>query len=608
MMAEIRPVGVLSSEDQDVTLLSPGSPKRKSVECIEAPLLIIDDDDLTPYKSTPSFVSDTPLSNLVELNSSFVKCTTGCAAPGTSTEQKFSGIAGLICLESDNESEGTSHRDCSKENDTVSLSTSASSLSKGSQNDYIGLVMLGEKEAKRSTNDWDSLLFADHKTDAENKVSSSILKSVSYGDNDAESKSKLCFGDSNQQTVLQIIEDNPTHNSCSFDTTLSMVQTMHEKVIVEQLGDAAKQKDVTKAINIEKKRRKVEQAARKEQQRMEKKDKREQEMLQREALKAEAAKMKKLQKEQEKWEKGKFALESIVAEIDTKVVEAGSVGGYLLTRFAEKGITFRVTTNPIERTVLWKMHVPDQIFQSSSTGLEVQYILLVYAAEEFCDLVNNNALLDQITRVQSCYPSYTICCLTSKLMAYINKREQIHYKNPLKFNSWRRPPVEEVLSKIATHYERVHSRQCVDEAEVADHVVGLTCALATCHFRKKLTKLSVNANGSFIPKNFIDKHLIRQSTWLKVLIAIPKVQPRFAVAIWRKYPTMRSLLNTYLDPSKSVHEKEFLLKDLLTEGALGQEERRVGEICSKRIYRILMAQSGNIITDDVEDGADFFHN
>lgn len=54
-----------------------------------------------------------------------------------------------------------------------------------------------------------------------------------------------------------------------------------------------------------------------------------------------------------------------------------------------------------------------------------------------------------------------------------------------------------------------------------------------------------------------------------------------------------------------VHEKEILLKDLTTEGLLGGD-RRLGEVCSKRVYRILMAQSGSIRTDDVEDGADFF--
>lgn len=54
-----------------------------------------------------------------------------------------------------------------------------------------------------------------------------------------------------------------------------------------------------------------------------------------------------------------------------------------------------------------------------------------------------------------------------------------------------------------------------------------------------------------------------------------------------------------------MHEKEFLLKDLTTEGLLG-EDRRLGEVCSKRVYRIFMAQSGCIKTDEIEEGADFF--
>lgn len=51
--------------------------------------------------------------------------------------------------------------------------------------------------------------------------------------------------------------------------------------------------------------------------------------MQKAALKAEALEMKKVQKEKQKWEKGKLALKSIVAEIDTKVVELGSVGGMI---------------------------------------------------------------------------------------------------------------------------------------------------------------------------------------------------------------------------------------------------------------------------------------
>lgn len=49
--------------------------------------------------------------------------------------------------------------------------------------------------------------------------------------------------------------------------------------------------------------------------------------MQKAALKAQAAELKKMEKEMQKWEKGKFALNSIVAEFDTRVIEHGSVGG-----------------------------------------------------------------------------------------------------------------------------------------------------------------------------------------------------------------------------------------------------------------------------------------
>lgn len=54
---------------------------------------------------------------------------------------------------------------------------------------------------------------------------------------------------------------------------------------------------------------------------------RQQEKLKKAALKAEAAELKKIEKERKKWENGKFALKAIVAEIDAKVIEMGSIGG-----------------------------------------------------------------------------------------------------------------------------------------------------------------------------------------------------------------------------------------------------------------------------------------
>ncbi|KAM0822922.1 hypothetical protein ACQ4PT_071202 [Festuca glaucescens] len=293
--------------------------------------------------------------------------------------------------------------------------------------------------------------------------------------------------------------------------------------------------------------------------------------LLKEATKAQKAEQKKYAKEKEEWESGKHALKSIVAEIDSTIIESGSVGGTLLTRFSEKNLKYRVQVNPIRGSILWKMEVPP-IGQVSSLVItdpasvsEVPYILFVLQAEEFCDLISSGFFVDHVREVQSRYPTFTICYVTNKLMNYINKCERTQYRNPSCSNSWKRPPVEEVFCKLVTHYARVHSRQCLDEAEVAEHVVGLTSSLANCKFRKPLSWLSVHANGAVIPKNFIDKDLAKKDTWMKALIAIPKVQPRFALAIWKKYGTMRSLLNVYMDPTKTDREKELLLQDLKCE-------------------------------------------
>ncbi|KAH1047544.1 hypothetical protein J1N35_038328 [Gossypium stocksii] len=562
---------ILSDGDDPKTPRPSISKKPRTVPDSHLPPVLILDDDPTPQKpslgppftcgSTPSFVAETPMSE-----PSVVRCSNAGPSIEASDPQigdaKLSGISRLICLESDNDSETGSKRDNDQEN--------------GSKCSYID-----ESEEL----EWRSRVF-----DYESHLGSSNLIQTCE-----DSSSQPLYEEDDGDPQLREVNDDPDK----------------ENFTLEQMGNTIKQnremkadsdkKSSTHGATVKRKMTKEERTRMLE----EKKLKKEQEKLQKAALKAEAVEFKKLQKERQKWEKGKFAVKSIVAEIDTKVVELGSIGGHLLSRLADKGLTYRITSNPIEKSIVWTMTVPEHISQLSPEGLEIQYVLIVSEAAEFCDLVTSDTLLDHISRVRSKYPSYTVCYLTNRLLAYINKRENEQYKNPAIDSGWRRPPVEEVLAKLTTYYARVHSRQCADESELAEHVVGLTCSLASCQFRKKLTRLCVSANGSLIPKDSIDKNLIKGNLWLKALLAIPKVQPRFALAIGRKYPTMRSLLRVYMDPTKSVHDKEFLLKDLVVEGLLGND-RKLGEVCSKRVYRVLMAQSGSVKTDDIEDGADFF--
>nr|VDD12512.1 unnamed protein product [Brassica oleracea] len=331
----------------------------------------------------------------------------------------------------------------------------------------------------------------------------------------------------------------------------------------------------------------------------EKKLRKEQDKLQRAATKAEEAEKRKLDKEMQKRGKGKLALKSIVAEIDLQLVE-GALGGKtpLITLFAEKGITYRVISNPIKSSIVWTMTtLPEDVSQVRYSRIKIPYVLLVYEAEEFCNLVANERLLENVSRVRDQYPSYTVCYLTNKLISYLEKREKKDY-NVGKSNGWKRPPIDEVLAKLTTHYDRVHSRHCIDGPEVAAHVVGLTSSLASCHFRKKSSWLSVKAEGVVASMDSVDKHLIKKSPWLKALVAIPKVQPRFAVAVWKKYPTMKSLLKVYMDPNKSEQEKELLLKDLKLEGLTGKDTN-LGIVGSKRIYRVLMSRTGELKTDEV---------
>ncbi|KAM3290196.1 crossover junction endonuclease EME1B isoform X2 [Capsicum chacoense] len=565
-------------------------------------VFVIDDDDdptpLKPSKFTPSFVADTPISSdFSKHDFSFVKCSSildpksSCldltpskvAETPASELSKFSvpivrctkanadlqsrsssiinhnedgGIDRVICLESDNESEKSYNCGAWKEEEKVCSTKAVVKETELSSRPFVSTFSLGVDNFMRMPED------VSHRNLTE------AGPSLDYGHHYEENDS---------------LEPN---NEVSRPKGKGKGNRSKRSSGDEATGQMRKSKEEQLRLKEEKKYQK------------------EQEKLQKAAERAEAAEKKKIQKEKQKWEKGKLALKSIVAQVDTKVVELGSIAGHLLTRLAEKGLSYQIKSNPIEKSIVWSMSVPEELSKIASE-VNVSYVLFIFEAEEFCNLVNSGSLMSHVSSVQRLYPLHTVCYLTNKLLAYINKREQGQYKDPANHTGWRRPPIEEVLSKLTISFAKVHYRHCVDEAELAEHVAGLTCSLASCQFRNKLTRLSVNANGSLIPKDCVDKNQIKKSPWLKALVAVPKVQPRFAMAIWKKYPTMKSLLHVYMDPSKSVHEKEFLLKDLRVEG-LVSDDRRLGERCSKRVYRILMAQSGNSKTDEIECGADFF--
>ncbi|KAG0572097.1 hypothetical protein KC19_VG068100 [Ceratodon purpureus] len=356
--------------------------------------------------------------------------------------------------------------------------------------------------------------------------------------------------------------------------------------------------------------------------------KREEEKQRKEAAKEEAKERRRVEHEKKRWETGKFALQNTRANIDTKVVEKGLIGGHLLTKLAEKQLQFQLVSNPCPRSIMWRMKRPSEDSSGEAASrfwdaedvdtqtegpcsklvleeVDIPYILFVLEAEEFTNLVGEDTLRTLISSTQTRYPGFTICFLVNKLKWYLHKKDQTQYKSG--DTVWKRPPVEQAVARLLTHYNGVHSRLCLDEAEVAEHITGLTRSLAECPFKAKSTSLSVSKNGDHVTTSDTFKEEIKRSLWLKALVALPLTPGAVALAVAKKYCNMRALLKAYLDPSKTVHQKELLLQDLIREGVFGPEQRRrVGPACSRRIYRIFMARNGNLKTDDVEQGADHF--
>ncbi|XP_074378876.1 crossover junction endonuclease EME1-like isoform X2 [Apium graveolens] len=506
-MSQPDPVNILSDDETETLEIPDSTPisfyskrRRTLFHSKSTAAVFLIDDDPTPRKTSAS-TPETPMSLLHNSGPVVVRCSKIVSDP------KPSGIAELIHLESDNESDSYGGAGNRKQDAVPCATSEVESYSKFDSRCSESQFSLGNK--------------------------GNVSVTPMYGERSVD----LTYP---EYEIPQV------HGH--FEQELDELHPFSDVLRTEctSRGEVNEENDMGK-LKGKQRKTKEDKLRMMEEKRLQK----EREKLQKAALKAEALEMKKVQKEKQKWEKGKLALKSIVAKIDTKVVEIGSVGGSLLSRFSEKGIAYRITSNPIERSIVWMMNVPDEISQLPPSRVEIPYVLLVYEADEFCNLVMNQSLMGHVSRVQSRYPTHTVCYLTNKLQSYINKREQGQYKDPNKFSGWKRPPVEEVLSRLTTHFSKVHSRQCIDEAELAEHVVGLTCSLASCQFRKKLTPLSINANGSIVPKDCPDKILIKKNLWLKALVAIPKVQPRFAIAIWKKYPTMKSLLRVYMDPSKS---------------------------------------------------------
>ncbi|CAM6109967.1 unnamed protein product [Calypogeia fissa] len=370
------------------------------------------------------------------------------------------------------------------------------------------------------------------------------------------------------------------------------------------------------AREAQKQRDKESKQAQKEQRKEELKRQKEELRRQKDAEKAAAAGKKRSDKQEEEWQKGKNALRNTTMYIDTRLIDSKPIGSLLLSQITAKNYTYKSGENPIEHTVVWRIKRPPLDSQVEAEGLgsqaddamnsqrsncqevEMQYVAVVLQGEEFARMVADNEIEANLSKIRKKYPTYSVCYLISGLKKFLQKKEQRQYRTGDK--TWTRPNVEKVLAEFITNYIGVNARLCIDECEVADHVVGLTRGLAESPFKKKLSSISVDANGEHVCKSDPNKAIVKTSLWMKFLCVIDGVNGATAIAIANKYPTMRALLKVYLDESIGPREKERLLESLVKD--TGGTRNLIGATISKRIYRIFTARNGNLSTEEVEEG------
>ncbi|CAM6098288.1 unnamed protein product [Calypogeia fissa] len=382
---------------------------------------------------------------------------------------------------------------------------------------------------------------------------------------------------------------------------------------------AALSEEELAAREAQKQRDKELKQAQKEQKKEELKRRKEESRRQKEAEKAAASGKKRLDKQEEEWQKGKNALRNTIMYIDTRLIDSKPMGSLLLNQITAKNYTYKSRENPIEHTVVWTMKRPPVDSQVEAEGLgsqaddamnsqrsnsqsqqevEMQYVAVVLQGEEFARMVADKEIEANLSKIRKKYPTYSVCYLISGLKKFLHKKEQRQYRTG--DQTWTRPNVEKVLAEFITNHIGVNARLCIDECEVADHVVGLTRGLAESPFKKKLSSISVHANGEHLGKGDPNKQIVKTSPWMKFLCVIDGVNGATAIAIANKYPTMRALLKVYLDKSIRPRQKEKLLEGLVKD--TGTSRNSIGASISKRIYRIFTARNGDLSTEEVGEG------
>lgn len=137
-----------------------------------------------------------------------------------------------------------------------------------------------------------------------------------------------------------------------------------------------------------------------------------------------------------------------------------------------------------------------------------------------------------------------------------------------------------------------------DFTETATETISILSNILTFLTKKKTNHFQNFFDSTKIGGNSKSKIMgINQKlelTWINILQIIPGLSEIKAVAIVKKYPSIKSLISEY-EKIGDICKKMDLLKDLKIRKIDGSEKQKIGKVLSKRVYNFLFSLDHNLI-------------
>uniref|UniRef100_A0A336M418 CSON011783 protein n=1 Tax=Culicoides sonorensis TaxID=179676 RepID=A0A336M418_CULSO len=285
----------------------------------------------------------------------------------------------------------------------------------------------------------------------------------------------------------------------------------------------------------------------------------------------------------------------MTVEIDSGCLSVELLGTSITSVLATNQIQYKIRSNLIQHSVIWKRTLPQNLISSSQNELQLsekivqeKVLLLLMPAKDFIQHVKSKSLLNEIKTIQQMFSSdYTFELMICGLKSYCTRNRGAVGRTESEF----------ALSEIQLQANCCH-RLLESSEEVGQVIQQYTKSIAERPYKEQKAEKYEKENF-YLGNDSKDCVRVQNGIglsrlWQQQLIKLPNVTLEIAEAIISKYP-MPILLVEALEKSDS---KETLLADLSIRRAGGPltTNRRIGNELSRKICNLFMNEdpSSNI--------------